>query len=601
MGKNDEPQGNQVFCQMNECIPEVVKAMRACIKETGSSKLFSANITADDPAEMIARAKYVMAQFGPLAELTALLVDGYVAGGTGVTVCRRVFPKQFLHYHRAGHGAVTSPQTQRGYTAFVHTKMSRIIGASGIHVGTMSFGKMEGDASDKNIAFMLQQDEADGPYYRQTWEGMPQTTPIISGGMNALRLPAFFQNLGHSNVILTAGGGSFGHKDGPKQGAISCGQGEEAWKQWKSGAYGEVSLSDGVIEFAKTHEEMKGAFLTFQKDADQIYPGWKEKLGYTGESSVQAASFDWKKKSAAAAFAGESFSAGYRKQGAVARQALDQSSRYADLSLSEEELLAGGDHVLVAYILKPKPGYDYLATAAHFAAESSTGTNVNVCTTDDFTKSVDALVYYIDPENEEMKIAYPVMLFDRNITDGRAMMCSFLTLAIGNNQGMGDVEYAKIYDSYFPPRYLRLFDGPATNVLDMWRILGRGLKNGGLVVGTIIKPKLGLQPKPFGEACYAFWQGGDFIKNDEPQGNQPFCQMHECIPEVVKAMRVCIKETGKAKLFSANVTADDPVEIIARGKYVLSQFGPLGENTAFLVDGYVSGGTAITVARRNFP
>ena len=85
--------------------------------------------------------------------------------------------------------------------------------------------------------------------------------------------------------------------------------------------------------------------------------------------------------------------------------------------------------------MKPKAGYDYLATAAHFAAESSTGTNVNVCTTDDFTKSVDALVYYIDPDNEEMKIAYPTLLFDRNITDGRGMMCSFLTLAIGNNQG----------------------------------------------------------------------------------------------------------------------------------------------------------------------
>ena len=94
-----------------------------------------------------------------------------------------------------------------------------------------------------------------------------------------------------------------------------------------------------------------------------------------------------------------------------------------------------GKHVLVAYIMKPKAGYDYLATAAHFAAESSTGPNVNVCTTDDFTKSVDALVYYIDPDNEEMKIAYPTLLFDRNITDGRGMMCSFLTLAIGNNQG----------------------------------------------------------------------------------------------------------------------------------------------------------------------
>merc|ERR1712170_196022 len=47
-----------------------------------------------------------------------------------------------------------------------------------------------------------------------------------------------------------------------------------------------------------------GAFLNFQKDADQIYPGWKEQLGYTGESSVQAASFDWKKKASSAAYAG---------------------------------------------------------------------------------------------------------------------------------------------------------------------------------------------------------------------------------------------------------------------------------------------------------
>jgi ribulose-bisphosphate carboxylase large chain len=331
--KNDEPQGNQVFCQMHECIPEVVKAMRVCIKETGRSKLFSANITADDPAEMIARGKYVLGQFGPMAENCALLVDGYVAGGTAITTCRRNFPTQFLHYHRAGHGAVTSPQTQRGYTAFVHTKMSRIQGASGIHVGTMSFGKMEGDSSDKNIAFMLQQDEADGPYYHQEWQGMKQTTPIISGGMNALRLPAFFMNLGHSNVILTAGGGAFGHKDGPKQGAISCAQGEEAWYAWKAGTYGDVSLSDGVIEFAKTHEEMKGAFLTFQKDADQIYPGWKEKLGYTGESSVQAASFDWKKKSAAAAFVGESSLSGIALRGARGATSLternfDTKSKY---------------------------------------------------------------------------------------------------------------------------------------------------------------------------------------------------------------------------------------------------------------------------------
>jgi hypothetical protein len=76
--------------------------------------------------------------------------------------------------------------------------------------------------------------------------------------------------------------------------------------------------------------------------------------------------------------------------------------------------------------------------------------------------------------------------------------------------------------------------------------------------------------------------------------------MNECIPKVW-AMRACVKERSASKFFSANITADDPVEMVARGKYVLSQFGPLGEICAFLVEGYVSGGEAITVARRNFP
>ena len=74
---------------------------------------------------------------------------------------------------------------------------------------------------------------------------------------------------------------------------------------------------------------------------------------------------------------------------------MDQSQRYADLSLKEADLIAGGRHILCAYKMKPKSG-SYLEAAAHFAAESSTGTNVEVSTTDDFTKGVDALVYYID-------------------------------------------------------------------------------------------------------------------------------------------------------------------------------------------------------------
>ncbi len=281
---------------------------------------------------------------------------------------------------------------------------------------------------------------------------------------------------------------------------------------------------------------------------------------------------------------------------------LDQSSRYANLNLKEEDLIAGGKHVLCAYQMKPKEGYfDFLGTAAHFAAESSTGTNVEVCTTDDFTKGVDAIVYEIDESKELMKIAYPIDLFDRNVIDGRAMMVSFLTLAIGNNQGMGDVEYAKMLDFYVPPAYLRLFDGPSMNIQDMWRVLGRDLDNGGMVVGTIIKPKLGLRPEPFAEACYEFWLGGDFIKNDEPQGNQVFAPLKEIIPLIADAMKRAQDETGEAKLFSANITADDPFEMIRRGEFILEAFGEFADHVAFLVDGYVGGPMNVTTCRRQFP
>ncbi|WP_293645105.1 ribulose-bisphosphate carboxylase [Thiolapillus sp.] len=280
---------------------------------------------------------------------------------------------------------------------------------------------------------------------------------------------------------------------------------------------------------------------------------------------------------------------------------MDQSNRYADLSLKEEDLIEGGKHILVAYKMKPVDGVGYLEAAAHFAAESSTGTNVEVSTTDDFTKGVDALVYHIDEAAEDMRIAYPMELFDRNVTDGRMMLVSFLTLVIGNNQGMGDIAYGQMIDFYVPPRAIQLFDGPAKDISDLWRILGRPVENGGYIAGTIIKPKLGLRPEPFAEAAYQFWLGGDFIKNDEPQGNQVFAPVKKVIPLVADAMKRAQDETGEAKLFSMNITADDYHEMCARADFALETFGEDADKVAFLVDGFVGGPGMVTTARRQYP
>ena len=130
--------------------------------------------------------------------------------------------------------------------------------------------------------------------------------------------------------------------------------------------------------------------------------------------------------------------------------ARDRSSRYADLSLQEEDLLRDGRHVLAEYIMKPKAGCDYLATAAFFAAESSTCTNASASTEDCNARSLDALVYDIDPREEIMKIAFPTARFDRSTAEGRAAMRSALALGTCSGKILGEVENGKICGIYFP-------------------------------------------------------------------------------------------------------------------------------------------------------
>ena len=50
---------------------------------------------------------------------------------------------------------------------------------------------------------------------------------------------------------------------------------------------------------------------------------------------------------------------------------MDQSKRYADLSLKEEDLMKGGQHILVAYKMMPKPSHGYLEAAGAISLRQS--------------------------------------------------------------------------------------------------------------------------------------------------------------------------------------------------------------------------------------
>eukprot|EP00969_Alexandrium_andersonii_P304379 13454600-Alexandrium_andersonii.AAC.1 len=54
-------------------------------------------------------------------------------------------------------------------------------------------------------------------------------------------------------------------------------------------------------------------------------------------------------------------------------------------------------------------------------------------------------------EEEEMKNAYPIMLFDRNIIDVWPFTCFVQPFVLGSDQGVSDGIHGSIFDIYLPP------------------------------------------------------------------------------------------------------------------------------------------------------
>ena len=127
-------------------------------------------------------------------------------------------------------------------------------------------------------------------------------------------------------------------------------------------------------------------------------------------------------------------------------------------------------------------------------------------------------------------------------------------------------------------------------------------RNGGLVIGRFIKPNLSLQPEPFRQGVPSLLADRRFHQGRlAPMPSGFICQLNDSIPKVIEAMRACVKRRQVHQSFSV-LTSMLTIQLRGRSwQACLSQFGPLGKSCAFLVDDYVAGVPAITIARRSFP
>ena len=200
--------------------------------------------------------------------------------------------------------------------------------------------------------------------------------------------------------------------------------------------------------------------------------------------------------------------------------------------------------------------------AGGVAAESSIGTWTELTTEKVYVKKLSAHVFSIKGNN--VKIAYPIELFEpRN-------MPNILSGIAGNIFGLRTIRNIRLRDINFPSRLLKSFKGPKFGVEGIRKLLkvyDRPL------VGTIIKPKLGLKTADHANVAYEAWLGGcDIVKDDENLSSQKFNPFEERVIKTLEKRDKAENETGERKVYMVNITAETE-EMLRRAEYVLANGG----------------------------
>ena len=184
--------------------------------------------------------------------------------------------------------------------------------------------------------------------------------------------------------------------------------------------------------------------------------------------------------------------------------------------------------------------------AGGVAAESSVGTWTELTTEKPYIKEKAATVFSIKGNN--VRIAYPIELFEPG------NMPNILSSVAGNVFGLEDVANLRLNDITFPTELISSFKGPRYGVKGVREITG---VHGRPLVGTIVKPKLGLVVKDHAKVAYESWLGGcDVVKDDENLSSQKFNPFEDRVTETLAARDRAESETGEKKVYLINVTAE---------------------------------------------
>lgn len=205
--------------------------------------------------------------------------------------------------------------------------------------------------------------------------------------------------------------------------------------------------------------------------------------------------------------------------------------------------------IVCQFYVKPAKGFNLKEAASMVAGESSVGTWTDVGTMNpSIGKKLSPTVYYVDSRKNRVRIAYPIDLFELG------NLPEILSSIGGNIYGMKSVDGLFWEDVNIPKVMLDSFSGPQFGIKGIRDYLG--VKNRPLV-GTIVKPKVGLTSDEHAKVAYDSWLGGcDIVKDDENLTSQKFNPFEERFLKTIKLLKKAERETGEKKVYLINCTAE---------------------------------------------
>ena len=191
----------------------------------------------------------------------------------------------------------------------------------------------------------------------------------------------------------------------------------------------------------------------------------------------------------------------------------------------------------------------------------------------------------ISAQGTDVVIGFPEELFEPgNIPQ-------YLSVVAGNLFGLGALKKVRLMDVIFPERMMSVHKGPRFGIENSRKILGVFDRP---LVGTIVKPKVGLDPDGTAEVAAAAVRGGlDLVKDDETLTNQSFCPLIPRLEAVMNLLDKVEKETGKKAFYAVNVTTGAD-EILERAESAVDH----GANMV-MVDVLTAGFSALEVLSRH--